>query len=560
MANTFLTPVTLWKDFDDTLPLEVMTLSERNEDGIIQRDIRFLGRRAGDRRVNIYAKYVFPEKAGRFPAIMVFFEAGNPFDEVFVKRFVRRGYGVLCVDYCGDNGTDLHTVYPPAVDYANYVRAGSHLNKAEPTARETSWYEWAGVARYAAKFLATREEVTKYGAIGLRTGGEIIFKIAPYVKLGCMISVCAAGWLAYRGREKFTGEKQVFDEEHHRFIAGLDSQSYAPYINCPVLLLSAVNDTKHDYDRVYDTFQQLNPAIQKSFLYSSHGNGLIGSHSIADIDLFLDKYLKDMSVFVSDTVDLAVEENDCGDLVAKVTFDKDAELKECGIFFTEQISGAHARDWTRVLGSLNEVKDNSVVIPLSIYEKSSRALVYAFANYSNNFSVTSKIQEVVITKPYRNACLKSRIIYSAERDSLNGVSGFRRRARSIASCFADSTGVDAKLLPGDGGRLGATAEAGLVSYRVNEPRYAAPDGASLRLDAYCKEDAHLKVIFYFDGNEEKAFATEVWLEGGGKWKSFCFDASDFKSQTGEHIENFRNAVSLVFIGDKEVLINNILWI
>ena len=558
MANTFLTPVTLWKDFDDTLPLEVMTLSERNEDGIIQRDIRFLGRRAGVRRVNIYAKYVFPEKAGRFPAIMVFFEAGNPFDEVFVKRFVRRGYGVLCVDYCGDNGTDLHTVYPPAVDYANYVRAGTHLNKAEPTARETSWYEWAGVARYAAKFLATREEVTKYGAIGLRTGGEIIFKIAPYVKLGCMISVCAAGWLAYRGREKFTGEKQVFDEEHHRFIAGLDSQSYAPYINCPVLLLSAVNDTKHDYDRVYDTFQQLNPAIQKSFLYSSHGNGLIGSHSIADIDLFLDKYLKDMSVFVSDTVDLAVEENDCGDLVAKVTFDKDAELKECGIFFTEQISGAHARDWTRVLGSLNEVKDNSVVIPLSIYEKSSRALVYAFANYSNNFSVTSKIQEVVITKPYRNACLKSRIIYSAERDSLNGVSGFRRRARSIASCFADSTGVDAKLLPGYGGLLGATAEAGLVSYRVNEPRYAAPDGASLRLDAYCKEDAHLKVIFYFDGNEEKAFATEVWLEGGGKWKSFCFDASDFKSQTGEHIENFRNAVSLVFIGDKEVLINNIL--
>ena len=560
MANTFLTPVTLWKDFDDTLPLEVMTLSERNEDGIIQRDIRFLGRRAGDRRVNIYAKYVFPEKAGRFPAIMVFFEAGNPFDEVFVKRFVRRGYGVLCVDYCGDNGTDLHTVYPPAVDYANYVRAGSHLNKAEPTARETSWYEWAGVARYAAKFLATREEVTKYGAIGLRTGGEIIFKIAPYVKLGCMISVCAAGWLAYRGREKFTGEKQVFDEEHHRFIAGLDSQSYAPYINCPVLLLSAVNDTKHDYDRVYDTFQQLNPAIQKSFLYSSHGNGLIGSHSIADIDLFLDKYLKDMSVFVSDTVDLAVEENDCGDLVAKVTFDKDAELKECGIFFTEQISGAHARDWTRVLGSLNEVKDNCVVIPLSIYEKSSRALVYAFANYSNNFSVTSKIQEVVITKPYRNACLKSRIIYSAERDSLNGVSGFRRRARSIASCFADSTGVDAKLLPGYGGLLGATAEAGLVSYRVNEPRYAAPDGASLRLDAYCKEDAHLKVIFYFDGNEEKAFATEVWLEGGGKWKSFCFDASDFKSQTGEHIENFRNAVSRVFSGDKEVLINNILWI
>ena len=560
MASTFLTPVTLWKDFDDSLPLEVMTLSERTEEGIVWRDIRFLGRKAGDRRVNIYAKYVFPEKAARFPAVMVLFEAGCAFDEVFIRRFVGRGYGVLCVDYCGDNGTDPHTVYPPSIDYANYVRAGSHLEKAEPTARETSWYEWAGVARYAAKFLSTREEVTKFGAIGLRTGGEVVFKIAPYAPLGCMISVCAAGWLAYRGREKFTGEKQVFDEEHHRFIAGLDSQSYAPYVNCPVLLLSAVNDSKHDYDRVFDTFQQINPAVQKAFLYSSHGNGLIGSHSIADIDLFLDKYLKDMSVFVSDTVDLAVEEDEKGDLVAKVTFDKDAELKECGIFFTEQLSDAHARDWTRVLGSRADVRENVATIPLSIYEKSSRALVYAFANYSNNFSVTSKIQEVVIAKPYRNASLRSRIIYSAERDSLNGVSGFRRRARSIASCFADSKGVDAKLLPGYGGLLGATAEAGLVSYRVNEPRYAAPEGASLRLDAYCKEDAHLKIVFYFDGNEEKAYSAEVWIEGGGKWKSFCFDASDFKSQTGEHIDSFEHAVSLVFIGDKEVLINNVLWI
>ena len=202
MASTFLTPVTLWKDFDDSLPLEVMTLSERAEEGIVWRDVRFLGRKAGDRRVNIYAKYVFPEKAARFPAVMVLFEAGCAFDEVFIRRFVGRGYGVLCVDYCGDNGTDLHTVYPPSIDYANYVRAGSHLEKAEPTARETSWYEWAGVARYAAKFLSTREEVTKFGAIGLRTGGEVVFKIAPYAPLGCMISVCAAGWLAYRGREK----------------------------------------------------------------------------------------------------------------------------------------------------------------------------------------------------------------------------------------------------------------------------------------------------------------------------------------------------------------------
>ncbi len=552
--------MTLWKDFDESLPLETETLSEHRDEDAIFRSVRFLGRSIGGERVKICAQYVLPAGEERFPAVMILFEAGCPFDEVFVRRFVAQGYGVLCVDYCGDNGTEDHTVYPAAVDYANFVRAGSHLDRAEPSARETSWYEWAGVARYAAKFLATRPEVTRFGAIGLRTGGEVLFKIAPYAQLSCMISVCAAGWLAYRGMEKFAdGEKKVFDEEHHRFIAGIDSQSYAPYVKCPVLLLSAVNDKKHDYDRVYDTFQQLNPEIDTAFLYSEHGNGLIGMHSLADIDLFLDKYLKARSVFLCDPIALTVEERD-GALVARAEFDGEGELRECGIFYTERITGSHARDWTRVLGTPAQVHENVGIFPLSLYEKSSRALVYAFANYSNNFSVTSKIQEVTIKKPYRNACVKSRIIYSSERDGLNGVSGFRRRARSIADCFTDGHGVDAKLVAGYGGIRGVTAEAGIVSYRVNEPRYAAPEGASLRLDAYCSEDATLKVTFYFDEDEENGFSAEVRVAGGGKWKSILLDAADFKSATGAHLENFSDALSLVFVGSAEVLVNNLVWI
>ena len=559
--STFLTPVTLWKDFDDTLALCEETLSERREGGAIFREVRLLGRKVGEERVSIYAQYVLPEGEEKFPAVMILFEAGCPFDAAFVARFTSRGYGVLCVDYCGDNGTQAHTVYPAAVDYANYVRAGSHLDRAEPSARETSWYEWAGVARYAAKFLSSRTEVTRFGAIGLRTGGEILFKIAPYTSLSCMISVCAAGWLAYRGMEKFAdSEKKVFDEEHHRFIAGIDSQSYAPYIRCPVLLLSAVNDKKHDYDRVYDTFRQLAPDIQKAFLYSSHGNGLIGMHSLADVDLFLDKFLKERSVFISGPIGLNVEEDENGNLVARATFDQAGELHECGIFYTERITGSHARDWTRVLGNPAAVKEGVGTFPLELYEKSDRALVYAFANYSNNFSVTSKIREVVVKKPYKNTCVKSRIVYSSERDSLNGISGFRRRARSVADCFADGQGVDAKLLPGYGGILGATAEAGIVSYRVNEPRYSAPEGASLRLDAYCAQDALLKVTFYLDEDEENGYSAEARVAGGGKWKSLLFDAADFKSATGAHLESFVDVLSLVFVGNGEVLVNNIVWI
>ena len=143
---------------------------------------------------------------------------------------------------------------------------------------------------------------------------------------------------------------------------------------------------------------------------------------------------------------------------------------------------------------------------------------------------------------------------------LNGMAGFRHRTRSMANCFANSAGTDAKLLPGYGGIMGVTAEAGLVSYRVSEPRYAAPEGAALRLDAYSCEDVLFKVTFYVDANEERGYSAEVPLEGGGKWKSLFFEPSDFKTETGQHLENFKNVVSVVFVGSGEVLINNVLWI
>ncbi|MDE7158212.1 MAG: hypothetical protein K2N74_01420, partial [Clostridiales bacterium] len=233
MANMILTPVTLWKDFDATLPLDEEIISERKEGDFVYREVYFYGRQTEKGRVKIYAQYVFPFGEEEFPAVMILFEAGMPVDMTFVKRYLANGYAVLCVDYCGENGAEHYTEYPSDVDYANYVRAGRAMEYAEPTAKETSWYEWAGVARYAARYLAEKPEVTLAGAVGLRSGGEILFKIAPYAPIACMVAVCSGGWLAYRGIGKFDADRQrIFDEERHRFIAGIDSQSYAPYVKC----------------------------------------------------------------------------------------------------------------------------------------------------------------------------------------------------------------------------------------------------------------------------------------------------------------------------------------
>lgn len=562
MANTLLTPVTLWKDFDDTLPLEPEVLYEqRTVDGTVQ-DVTFFAQQTKQGRVRVFSRFYLPENAESFPAVLVLFEAGLPFDEEFVRRLVKNGYGVLCVDYSGDDDSVRpHTVYPEDIGYANFSRAGRHIDYVDTNARETSWFEWASVVRYAARYLSEYPGVTAVGAIGMRTGGEILFKVAPYAPISCMISVCAAGWLAYRNLNKF-GDKESFsfDEERHRFIAGIDSQSYAPYVKCPVLLLCPINDRKYNYERIYDTFRQINPEVEKAILFSAHGNGLIGSHSLVDLDLFLDKYLKKHSVFIAGPVELTVEADGENNLVVRSRFDGRGEIRDYGIFFTEKVSGGSSRDWTRVLGKKENIQDGVGTIPLGVYKGIDKALVYAFVNYSNNFSVTSKITEVQIKPEYKNLRPKTRVIY-ASGDGLNGFSPYSLTAHAVADCFNVREEAGTRLQPGYGGIMGISCGIGLISYRVGEPRYKAPAGASFRFDVWSPSGASVTVRFFkTTGSKENYHSSEFTIEGGGVWKNLLLDPGDFRSDTGALLSDFGDVVAVMFDVTGEAVFNNVLWI
>ncbi|MCX4287703.1 MAG: hypothetical protein OSJ68_10550, partial [Clostridia bacterium] len=128
----------------------------------------------------------------------------------------------------------------------------------DESADKTSWYEWVAVGIYARKYLLEKTGGEEIALVGLRDGGEIAWKLAVAKKFACVIPVCAAGWLAYSGVSKYESDEQKLDNERYRFIAGIDSQAYAPYVQCPVMILCSTNDPRFDYDRAYDTFSRIN--------------------------------------------------------------------------------------------------------------------------------------------------------------------------------------------------------------------------------------------------------------------------------------------------------------
>ena len=87
---------------------------------------------------------------------------------------------MLMPDYRGEwDGCEEYTIYPEGISYANYRLAGRHLDFADESAKETSWYEWVAVARYCLKYLQAMQGIGYKELAAYRAGAVTLEEIAP---------------------------------------------------------------------------------------------------------------------------------------------------------------------------------------------------------------------------------------------------------------------------------------------------------------------------------------------------------------------------------------------
>lgn len=562
MANKILTPVTLWSDFDDSLPPTETVLREWEENGAVFSAIRYQGRETEAGRVDIFALFAKPKEPENCPVLLVLPDAGQTADEELLRFFVAKGYAVLMPDYRGAwANTEEYTVYPQCVAYANYAQAGLHLDYAEPSAKETSWYEWVAVARYSAQYLAARFPSSKLGAVGIKAGGETALMLAgTYGKLSCAILVCAGGWRAYRGVHKFgdNAAELKMNDERHRFLAGADAQAYAQYAKCPVLMLCSTNDERFDADRAFDTFARINPEMDKTFYFAARYDGCIGKTGQNDLFLFLDKYLKEREVFIPSPAEVSIEE-DGGELAARVKFDKNGEVTYCEVFMAEDNPDSASRDWTKCALKREDGEDEQI-FNLSAYEGASRVFVFAKTKYSCGFAVSSKIAVKRLEKSYPNSLRKSRILYSSE----DGYGSFvidRPGESAVAETFLSGKGSPVCLKEGPCGIKGIYSPYGLRLFRINDVRFRPGDNALIKFDLYNAEPATLTVCICTEKNGEKEeFVCNLRLSGGERWTDHVLAPKDFKSGENKPLAQFAGARYISFSSANEVFINNLICI
>lgn len=554
-----LTPLSLWESFNASLDTEPAVLSSKEEDGIIFERVNFSARDTGEGRVRVAAEYAYDVKSPESATVIIFPDSCDTIDEELIKIFVHRGYSVLMLDYRGEwkNG-GFNTVYPPNVAYANFASAGRRYDYVDDSAVETCWYEWVAIGIYAKKYALERNGGGEIAVIGLRDGGEIAWKLGVAEQFACIIPVCAAGWRAYSGISKYVSVEPDLNEERYRFIAGIDSQAYAPYVRCPVLMLCSTNDPRFDYDRAYDTFSRINSQYvsESAIAYSVQFNSCIGNKSAADMFMFLDKNLKNRQVFIPKPAEISVEVDEESNLIAKAIFDDQGIVENCGMYIAEDCIDSSLREWT-ACAQKNKITPEGQEFYLDIFENTATVFVLCYVKYINGFTVWSKIVAKKISGKFRNMRSKCRVMYS-DKDGTGTFAVEDPQTCAVGGMFFIDSEAMPKVIEKSGGVKGLFSKYGLKTFRMNNPMFTPNPGSILKLDIFCEESATVQLVFY-DANAKEEYADEFEVVGG-VWQSILAESKFFKNINGTALPAFASNFIFSVRCGKAVAVNNVMWL
>lgn len=553
-----LTPVSLWMDFDSGRSSGVVSCENRIKDGIKYEYVSFYGRNTEEGRVLIYGVVASEENTPSKNCVLILQDGGTAVDENLLAYYVKKGYTAMYVDYCGRReGVEKYTIYPNDIEYANWDYCRYNLLAVNKTVEETCWYEWTVVGVYARQFLTEKFATENVGLVGINDGGEIAWKLAYVADFSCAIMVNACGWRAYKGSSKFNGYDHKFNDAELKFIAGLDSQSYAPYVKCPVLLLCSTGIEDFNYDRAYDTFSRINPkfAPSSSIAYSLNCDMCIDENSKRDMFMFLDSNVKKRYVFMPKPVEVNIVMDNDQNLLACVKCDRSGIVEKCGAFISEDSSDFSTRNWsTAPLVSKDNPYDSRYA--LNVFEKTSSVFVIAYASYSSGFTVWSKVAVKKVSGRFRNSRSKSKILYC---------NSFGPESFIPENCFANSIGGmfldDDEVVPhviNLCGLDGVYSKCGLKTKRVMCPQFVPDAESILKFDFCSEEDTCVTVKLTTKYLKEEYSLTLNII--GGVWQSLIIEPKMLKNKYGAPLGNFTECESVSINAESKFALNNLMWL
>lgn len=564
MLETILTPTALWKNFILPDGVDATVIQEIKRGKVAFSKLYIKGRKVGEQNVKIYAELVRNVKNKTAPAIILLEDFEIKQDKNLIKSLLAKGYSVLSIDLYGKKeGKENFTIYPDQISYANFENSQDKLYTIENSAMNTCWYEWCAVIRYALKYLKDLESVDKVGALGFSKVATALWQVAGTDQnLDCVAFALNSGWLGYKEIYKFGGMVEPqFSDQMYKFIAGIDSQSYALHVKCPTLMLSATNDVNFDLDRAYDTLSKIPDQVFKAMHYSVNVIKRVNNDAFNNLTIFFDKFLFEKEVELPKQSEIKCEIKD-GKFVVEVEVEEQnkTRVRKVDVFVAEQKVNPALRSWLKIdTKKIDKTKFVGEYYPFSTAEL---LTCFATVEFSNGFKTSTNVLGKRFKKEEVNCLNKSNVIYSSR--IVNAESLFS--PLSSTDEYAHQIDVSGKgkveLKKGPMDILGVGSSRGLKTFAVSSDRYQPINNSLIMLDVFVKERADLTVKFVVDAlGDKKEYLATASLLGGEVWHNVQFPMNKFKTAEGLVLKEFTKVDALqIIVNGSEYLVNNILWV
>lgn len=323
-------------------------------------------------------------------------------------------------------------------------------------------------------------------------------------------------------------------------------------------MLCSTNDSRFDYDRAYDTFSRINPQYfdDSVIAYSIKSNACINSGSIVDMFMFLDSHVKQRHVFIPKPAELniTVDEND--NLVAKAIFDDQGVVEDFGLYIAEDCKNPTLRDWSEARYK-DKISQTEHEFYLDIYDKTNILFAICYVRYSNGFTVWSKITVKKISGQFRNSRPKCKVLYSSKNGS-DCFSLAEYKSHTVGGIFFLNEDAFPKVVEKDKGLKGISSVCGLLTYRLNSPRYSPGKDGVLRLDVCPDDDMQLELVMQ-SAADGVCFTTTVNVIGG-VWQSVLLRSKMFKNSGGVSLSDFTSGLIFIIKNMGGYAVNNVMWL
>ena len=526
------------------------------------KEIFFNGMKTEMGITRVFSILAYPKKVQNAPVVLVCNDPQYGIDRSYIDYFLRMGFGVFMCDTNGMSDDGKYTFYPDDIAYANLSQAGTRLFQVENDARDTSAFQWTLVHRYALAFLKTLSEVdgTNVACVGIRGGATVTWHLSAIEKeLSCAVSLFYAGWNEYGKNYKHSDENGIenITTERASFIAGIAPQSYAPYVNVPMLYLTSSNDKLCNLDRAFDSMARINGAITSGVMVTPNIINQIGYRGTVDLRIWLNSHLGHLGRPFPEKPIIKMENFD-GRLLCRCHIDIPQEVACCKLYFAEGTVIPSARSWQERELTLG---GDAFIGTLDIGDSNETLFAFCNVEFKNGFTVSSNYltiepSELGITKEL----IKENLIYNGfmDLDSFTAVTDLDKI--DAESTFSSKPLVYMK--EASDGISGITSRNNLSTFKLHNKRFSGDVGDILVMDINSPSPQTIEVVMLCNVDEENEaiYTAKLSAFGGDLWQNFRLEVNDFKDSSKVSLTSWSSITMMMFKNDEPLVLNNLLWI